>query len=109
MRCKYHFGAMKTTHLGATCGGCDHTHAGGPARVWPRASSAGISTGGMSSWGAAIFWMSMSTATLADIRAGMMTVSIKYYVLPEERKQMQEEAVNRAMISIDGPVGFYEH
>lgn len=34
---------------------------------------------------------------------------IKYYVLPEEREQMQEEAVKRAMISIGGPVGFYEH
>jgi signal transduction histidine kinase len=36
-------------------------------------------------------------------------MSIKYYVLPEERDQMQEEAVRRAMISVDGPVGFYEH
>jgi len=36
-------------------------------------------------------------------------VSIKYYVLSEEREQMQKEAVKRAMISIQGPVGFYEH
>lgn len=35
-------------------------------------------------------------------------MSIKYYVLPEEREQMQKEAVKRAMISIKGPVGFYE-
>jgi len=32
----------------------------------------------------------------------------KYHVLPEERRQMQEEAVRRAVISIQGPVGFYE-
>jgi signal transduction histidine kinase len=37
-----------------------------------------------------------------------MAMSIKYYVLPEERAQMQEGAVKRAMISIQGPVGFYE-
>jgi len=32
----------------------------------------------------------------------------KYYVLPEERKQIQVEAVKQAVISIQGPVGFYE-
>jgi hypothetical protein len=36
-------------------------------------------------------------------------MSVKYYVLPEEREQMQEEAVKRAITSIKGPVGFYEH
>jgi signal transduction histidine kinase len=36
-------------------------------------------------------------------------MSTKYYVLPEERRQIQKEAVKQAMISIDGPVGFYEH
>ena len=36
-------------------------------------------------------------------------MSITYYILPKERKRMQEEAVKRAMVSIGGPVGFYEH
>jgi ligand-binding sensor protein len=35
-------------------------------------------------------------------------MSVKYYVLPEEREKMQEESVKRAIISIKGPVGFYE-
>jgi signal transduction histidine kinase len=34
---------------------------------------------------------------------------IKYYVLPEEREQMQKEAVKRATFSIKGPVSFYEN
>jgi signal transduction histidine kinase len=33
---------------------------------------------------------------------------INYYVLSAERRQLQEEAVNRAVTSIQGPVGFYE-
>jgi signal transduction histidine kinase len=37
------------------------------------------------------------------------TMSIKYYVLPQELEQMQIEAVKRAIISIKGPVAFYEH
>jgi len=33
---------------------------------------------------------------------------INYYVLSAERRQLQEEAVKRAVTSIQGPVGFYE-
>jgi signal transduction histidine kinase len=35
-------------------------------------------------------------------------MTIKYYVLPKERKQIKEDAVKRAITSINGPVGFYE-
>jgi len=33
---------------------------------------------------------------------------VTYYVLSAERRQLQEEAVKRAVTSIQGPVGFYE-
>jgi signal transduction histidine kinase len=33
---------------------------------------------------------------------------IKYYVLPEEREQLQKDAVRRATKGIDGPVSLYE-
>jgi signal transduction histidine kinase len=36
-------------------------------------------------------------------------MSIKYYVLREERERMREEAVERAVISIKGPVALYEY